>query len=78
MSTIPFYRRHARWLLVTAAILVAWGIDREQLSYRHMRAEIALVQAENLAAGAKMRVEALTYAQSVHERNRRAAMGIAE
>ena len=78
MNTIPFYRRNALWLLVVAVILVAWAIDRSQLSYRHMRAEIALLQAENQAAGAKMRVEAQTYAQTIHERNRRAAMGIAE
>ena len=78
MNTIPLYRRHAGWILVVVVILTAWAIDREQLRYRHMRAEMDLDQTYTKSAVDKLRAEALAHAQSVHERNRRAAMGLAE
>ncbi|WP_428304840.1 hypothetical protein [Lacipirellula sp.] len=76
MNMIPFYRRNALWLAVIAAILVAWSIDRDQLSKHCTRAEIGLFHSEAHASVSESELKALTFAQEMNERNRRAAMEI--
>ena len=75
MNLAQFYRRNAVWLAVIAAILVAWSIDRNNISKRALRAEVALFHSRSQAAVAKSDLKAVTFANSVNERQRRTAMG---
>ena len=66
------------WLLTIAAFIIGWTVDRNRLETRCRRAESALFHAQNQAESARIRLEALKFSQMQNERQRRAALGLAE